>query len=128
MSAKTITPEDTCSHFIGSGALQWSWWEVKKSHGIDQLNSPDDWFVDLVELEDAVDEQYGVEVRIDHKVIMRAVNKLTRTGKDNRPEFMNADVLRECSKFIKDPDDADFDADAADQVLQYIAFGKVVYG
>jgi hypothetical protein len=123
-----VSPQATSDHFIGSGALEYSWWEVGASHGIAQLDSPDDWYVDLIEVEDADNEEYGVTVRVDHKEVLKAVNKLARTAKDNRPEHMNPDVLRECSKFIKDPDDADFDADAADQVLQYIAFGKVIYG
>ena len=125
-----LTPQDTHAHIIGSGALSYSWWYIKESHHGEGLHAPDDWYV--VVLEDDPDdgddgEPGGDPIRFDHKALSKAVNTLARTGADHRPLYMTLGVLRECRELIKDPQNADLDADMADQVLQYVAFGKVVY-
>ncbi|MCI2423054.1 hypothetical protein MOQ72_37120 [Saccharopolyspora sp. K220] len=122
MKMYEVSPQDTASHFIGSGALDYSWWGIMSAYGIAQLDVPDDWYVVLVD-----EDEPGEAVRVDHTVILKAVNTLARTAKGNCPEYMRQSVLRECGVFIKDPEGADFDADMADQVLQYIVFGKVIY-
>lgn len=121
-----VTPQDTADTFIGSGALSYSWWRVCNAEGIAQLDSPDDWFVVLVD-EDGSDEP-GTPVRVDHAVIMQAVQRLARAAPEDQPGQVRDDVVVECRVFLADPQDADFDADSADQVLQYIAFGSVIYG
>lgn len=116
----TITAQDTYDHFVGSGALAYPWWTEGESHGCGESSAPEDWFVELT-----LDE-FGTK-RIDHKALKSTINKLARTAKDNRPEFMNPAVLRECSRMLKDPADVDFDSDMADQVLQFIFAKHVVF-
>ncbi|HVV11598.1 hypothetical protein [Amycolatopsis sp.] len=124
----TITPQDTCDHFIGSGALSYSWWRVSRSHGTDTVDAPDDWSVTVREYDPDMDTVGDKAIVFDHKALSRAVNTLARTAKDKRPEYLGEHVLRECRTFVADPENADFDAAMADEVLQYIAFGKVIYG
>lgn len=122
-----ITPQDTYDTFIGSGALAFPWWNVPGGEGLGHLDAPADWAVPLNEWDMDEDQPGVASVTLNHQVVKRAVNRLARMAKDKRPEFMHLSVLRECSRFIKDPSEADFDAGMADQVLQYIVFGKVIY-
>jgi hypothetical protein len=121
-----VSPQDTVDAFIGSGALSYSWWRVGDFYGTNELTSPEDWYLVLTEVGD--DGEPGESVRVDHTTVMRAVNKLARTALADRPRYMAETVIRECRNLISDPDDADFDADSADQVLQFMMFGEVVYG
>lgn len=124
-----ITPTDTHDTFMGSGALSYPWWRITETTGkAFELDPADDWAVTVREYDPDHDKEGDKLTTFDHKTLNKAVNTLARTGKDKKPEGMNPDVLSECRTFIADPNDADFDADAADQVMQYAAFGKVIYG
>ncbi|WP_439377852.1 hypothetical protein [Amycolatopsis lexingtonensis] len=121
-----FTARDTNTHFVGSGALGWEWWQVLRETGNALgVEVADDWSLTI---RDVGDGEEGEEFVLDHKALSRAVNTLARTALDKRPEYMSEQTIRECRAFISDPDEADFDADTADQVIQYVAFGKVVYG
>jgi hypothetical protein len=124
-----ITPQDTNIHFVGSGALSYEWWSVVADTG-DALGADpaDDWSVTLQESQEDPEEEPPPAFQLDHKALSKAVNTLARLAKDKRPEFMSEETVRQCREFIKDPDDADFDADTADQVIQYALLGKIVYG
>jgi hypothetical protein len=122
-----ITPTDTHDTFMGSGALSYAWWLITETTGSD-LDPADDWTVTVREYDPDHDKEGDKLTTFDHKALTEAVNTLARTAEDKKPKGMHPAVLRECRTFIADPEDADFDADAADQVMQYVAFGEVVYG
>lgn len=125
----TITPHDTNMHFMGSGALSYEWWHVTETVGDAFEQYPaENWSITVREY-DPDHGTFGEQLTtFDHKTLMRAINTLARTASDNIPRGMSDNVLRECRTFIADHEDADFDADSADQVLQFIAFGEVTYG
>lgn len=117
-----VTPDDTASHFIGSGALSWEWWQIVSMEGIDFIDTcADDWRVFVTV------EEYGA-FEFNHQVLTRAIRKIAaKEGKNI--EFLPERVRKECHKFVfGNLDDVDFDAGDADCVMQVAVFGKVVFG
>ncbi len=111
------TSEDTYTHFLGSGALDYSWWGVDEWHG----DEKSDWFVRLIERDDD-SEPVGLFL-LTHKKLMDAVRTIAR-----RPvPYAEGETRRQCRAFLKDVDDADFDAATADNVIQVALFGEVRY-
>lgn len=119
-----ITSDDTASIFIGSGALNYGWYNVIEFSGIDYVDkSEDDWRV-VVTVPDYDDEKHT----IDHAILMRAVRRIARKEGRDIPH-LSPDVRYECLSLVFGrADDVDFDADFADQVIQVALFGKIVFG
>lgn len=125
MTTGKITPQDTYSIFIGSGALTYPWYEMiafnNMSEDIDPL---DDWSVTFA-LPREFEENEGVRYELNHAGIMKAVHQIVRgKAKGVHP---NGLVRKECRTLLKDVEDCDFDADLADCVLQVVAFNEVIY-
>lgn len=126
-----ITGADTWIHFLGSGALSYFWYDVKRHTGAET----DAWCLYFTDGEEPDDTRVYV---IDHAAVMVAVRNLARaypdhwdcTGADasDLPFGASLETMRQCALFLADPEYADFDADTADQVMQVCAFGSVVYG
>lgn len=124
---QTITPDDTASIFVGSGALDYPWYQDVEMTGIDFVDqSAADWSVSLVH----VDPDHGTEVAsvtINHQTIMKAVRDII-AGKA-KGVSTTGETTRQCKALIfKGPDETDFDACSADNVIQVAAFGESIYG
>lgn len=133
MAFPVATPQDTEMHFIGSGALgEYSWWfNLSLSYPIVGRVSgedvPDDWSIKGEFGED--DEPQGFI--LDHKSILRAIRAIAKLDpnaewKDRR--YVGDLTIAECRTWIfKGPDECDFDAAMADEVMQYAVCQSVVY-
>jgi len=120
----------TASIVVGCGAIGWCpWWSgyeqnwtVADEH---DYQAPDGWIVHL-EHTDPDDPDAVPEVKvITHEKIMRAVRLIT----DPDSGVGNGVQLRDkCYELLSSPEDADFDAEDADAVLQIVAFGEGIYG
>lgn len=132
---KPASPQDTFDHVFGSGALSYEWW-LRADYHIDERGkqSADDWAVDVT-----ADNGNGgtVTVMVDHKLIMKTARyvldnkgKLSPArpnGTQTYPAWSKA-LERECQRLVLSADDADFDADIADELLQLAVLGEVVFG
>lgn len=122
-----ITPQQTADHFLGSGALSYDWWATDKWHvyPVGSIDAYDDWHVTLG---DGYEADTPAKT-VTHQIMLNGVRKIARSSAAVRDGVgIQMSTQRECRTFLRDPDDADFDADLADQVLQYIVFGEVIYG
>jgi hypothetical protein len=122
------TPEDTDVIFLGSGALTYAWY-----FSVAQEREPGGpegaWVLKFRDgAEDEAHPERGTEYRLTHADVMKAVRKITGKGGQAAAKVSD-ECARECRTLIfNGPEDVDFDADTADQVLQVAAFGEVVYG
>jgi hypothetical protein len=119
-----VTPEQTDTIFLGSGADSYSWYW-------DATVRTDDTGWTFTFRDGAEDEEHpeqGKAYTLTHKDVMRAARKIVAKGGQQTAKVSD-ECVRECRTLVfKDPEDCDFDADTADQVLQVAAFGAVVYG
>lgn len=115
----------TFDTFIGSGALSYPWWQVDESPS-DWINVEPGWRVILSEVDPEEGETTGETIVVTHKGIIEAIHDIV--GAPEVPKYMNLAALDECEAFLEDHEEADFDSDLADQVLQYMMFGEIVYG
>lgn len=131
-----ITGADTWTHFIGSGALSYSWYNVQSCTEYATVEAmPGNWLLAFTDGEEPDDDRVYV---IDHAAVMVAVRSLARAypdhwdcaGADSSDLPFGAchETMRQCALFLADPEYADFDAGTADEVLQVAAFGKAIYG
>jgi hypothetical protein len=123
MSLTKATPQDTYDHMFGSGALSYSWWRGTKTTGVDGATrrASDDWSI-KVTCEDGNDGE--ITVTVDHATVLRAARKVI----DSPPKYGSSALVQECKHLIFDNDETDFDANSADELLQYICLGEVVFG
>lgn len=130
----SASPQDTFDHIFGSGAESYSWymgqyealWGVPRDGG----NVTDTW-VARISMEHPTSHRRGASVTafINYERIMKtAVELVGNFLLGSRVEYMSEEVVRQCANMIFNPDAMDFDADSADQLLQYMVLGKVVYG
>jgi hypothetical protein len=118
---KTATFTDTFDHMLGSGALQFSWWRGCKVTGAPNGEPTEAWSAELT-AEDGAREHTAT---INHAAVMRAARAIM-AGKGG--EYVSDATKRECKALVFDADDCDFDAATADEVLQVIVLGEVVFG
>jgi hypothetical protein len=127
---KTATSKDTADMIMGSGFDQFSWWRgVDRWHVWDDNTEPfADWYACLL-AEDTEDEDRDVRVDINHRIVMRAARKIASMGADEMErKYISNACQRECRHLVFNPDECDFDAATADELVQYIAYGRVVCG
>jgi len=133
---KTATPTDTCDLIMGSGATTYSWYEdIRDSHLYENERTVfDDWHCTLI-MEDPEGDGH-LPVTVNHKEVLKwarhvIANKGKRLlyGKQGKTRRAWSTTLEsECTNLIFDVDECDFDADSADELLQLIAYGEVIYG
>jgi hypothetical protein len=125
----TITPDDTATIFIDSGALEeYPWYVELESHGVGDAgtNTDDDWTVTFTPY-DPISDEKSERVTLNHAKIMTAVRTIARG--DAKGLNPNGPVRKECQTLLfKGPDQTDFDAPMADCVLQFATYGDVIYG
>lgn len=129
---KTATPQDTYDHLFCSGALQYDWWYSAGYLGVSTGELSPEWSVELT-----ADNGDGGEttVTVNHKLVMKTAKEvlankgkaLTLPSGTSYPAW-SLELERNCSALVFDADDADFDADSADELLQLIVLGEVVFG
>jgi len=112
--------------FFGADATSYAWWDVADAHGAFEMDEPNDWWVDLVIMGDADYGEVMGRKTVSHGVLMATIADIAENGSEIRG--LAPDVQQECAAFLDDPDDTDFDADMADQVLQHAVLGEVVFG
>ncbi|MGJ3559657.1 hypothetical protein ACR6C2_16935 [Streptomyces sp. INA 01156] len=64
------------------------------------------------------------KVLVTHSMILSAMRKLAKGD----VKYSSLSVVDACRDFLNDPEDADFDAGTADEVMQMVTLGEVVYG
>lgn len=116
------TPQDTYDHTFGTGATLCEWWHDARTAGVaDDGTVTDDWSGRVT-----CDTGSGGEITltVTHEVIMRAARQITRT----HPAYVAQATAAECRNLLWHADDADFDADSGDQLLQVAVLGEIVFG
>lgn len=116
------TPQDSYDHTFGTGATGYEWWHQARPAGVaDDGTVRDDWQVRVT-----CDTGNGGEITltVTHEVIMRAAAAITRT----HPAYVGQATVRQCRNLLWHADDADFDADSGDQLLQVAVLGEIVFG
>lgn len=122
------TPQDTEIHFIGSGALAYSWWnDIDFNYGWGDVI--DNW--SIIGIVDDGETEDGKAFRFTHRSINKAIAEIADLNALDEPElrkYVSERVIIECRSWLFDgPDDCDFDAAMADEVLQYATMGIVIY-
>ncbi len=119
---RTATPQDTYDHVFGSGALSYHWWLDTKTTGVDgeTFKAADDWSVEVT-AENGNDGEKTVTV--DHKAIMRAANKVI----EDPPKYASGSLSDQCKRLVFNADTADLDAAVADELLQVVVLGELVF-
>lgn len=124
MSAmNTATPQDTFDHMLGSGAFGWDWWLKVETTGIkaNGYDAEDNWTATIT----AEDGDGGqVTKTIDHKAVLAAARAVLA----NPPRHASTLLTRECSHLLFNNDETDFDAPLADELLQFMVLGEIVFG
>lgn len=117
-----ITHADTYTHFVGSGALSYPWYTQVRM-------TPDDWTLPDSAYQDWclewTDPESGQRHRVAHQDILRAVH---RFAGDRPPAHATRAAVRECRNLLRRPDEVDFDAASADEVIQVAGLAEIVYG
>jgi hypothetical protein len=131
VKVKRATPQETFDHMLGAGALSYSWWcdvHAVRGQGVDGLVT-DDWEY-LLTCETGKDDDSVKTATINHNVIMEAAKKavLADLGVGEGTQFMSKACVRNCAALLYFPDDADFDANSSDELLQSIVLGQIVFG
>jgi hypothetical protein len=120
------TQQDTETHIFGSGCLSYSWYiNASRSFEYPEMfpyDAPDGWSWSL-SAENPEEGPATVSKVINHDRVIDAMRAIADHGLGKT----NQDCVVQCGRFLTDPEDADFDADTADQVLQVVLFGEVVY-
>lgn len=130
-TTRRITPQDTADIFLGSGALSWDWYENSTVEWYaDPLSGQQQWRLRFTEMIDEPATAPGAQHILTHEDVMNAVHTINRAGLSDRVNHISDDCIRECENLLSDgwPDATDFDANSADEVIQYAAFGEIVYG
>jgi hypothetical protein len=123
MPIKTASPQDTYDHMFGSGATSYSWWLGTKTTGVDMTawKAGDDWSVEVT-ADDGNDGE--TTVTVDHAAVLKAARQVIKA----QPQYSSDALLRECKHLIFDNDETDFDANSADELLQVIVLGQIIFG
>ncbi|MFJ8699478.1 hypothetical protein [Streptomyces ardesiacus] len=116
-----ITQQDTYDHIFGSGFDMYGWWGIIRPEWDQREPAPHGWSV-LVSVETG--DHVWRDILVTHSVILSAMRKLA-TGD---VKYATDSVAEACRDFLNDPEDADFDAGTADEVMQMATLGEVVYG
>lgn len=127
MTAQTKpTPQQTAGVFFGSGATSYPWWEITEAYGAFEMDEPDDWSVVMIALGDGTEPggELVAQKTVTHDTIVLALNKIRRQGSDLG---VSTTAWQEAGIFLEDPDEADFDANSADEVLQVAVIGRVMF-
>ena len=117
MTIKSATYHDTFNIVIGSGSLDYEWW-----HEVEVWNAYTDiWAVKLTGENCEGDE---IDVIINHDLVMKTARAIIKTA----PKYASNALVRECQNLLFDSDKVDFDANSADELLQVMVMGEIIFG
>jgi hypothetical protein len=116
------TEQDTYDHIFGSGFDTYSWWGQVRTSWDMRNPAPDGWTA-YVPVEDGDTGEWRTAM-VTHSLILGAMEKLA----EGDVKYATDSVARECREFLKGPEDADFDAGTADEVMQMVTLGEIIYG
>jgi len=125
---KTATPQDTCDHMMGAGALSFSWWRYATVAGVGAAGDVlgDGWTA-TVRCEDPDDGRKSVTRQFGHADVIKAARKVVKAGRPGIPGTTR-EMFDQCKHLVFSADYADFDACTSDELLQVIVLGKVAFG
>lgn len=115
------TQQDTALHFFGASADTYSWWRGMEGSWDFRNDAPHGWSM-TVKISNP-DGPGTLTKIVTHSMLMGAVRQIA----DGRVKA-SEECRDNCVLFLEDPEDADFDAGTADEVLQTAVLGKIVYG
>ncbi|MFF3416803.1 hypothetical protein ACFYW9_19200 [Streptomyces sp. NPDC002698] len=117
----TPTQQDTYDHIFGSSFDIHSWWGPVRPDWDRREDAPHGWHVMVPVLDGDSDWR---NVMVTHSMILGAMGRLA----EGDVKYATDSVELECREFLKDPENADFDAATADEVMQMVTLGEIVYG
>jgi hypothetical protein len=137
-----MKPADSESHIFGSGLDGYPWWRGMERIGWKvpeefPFDAPDDWVWRVtVDVDHEADDHGRVTtVDVDHEKVMGVFRRVGAAGIDPQQgdSFMHGvsrSTVKQCGLAVIDPDNdhLGFDAASADEVLQLVVFGAVLYG
>jgi hypothetical protein len=115
------TQQDTYDHIFGSSFDIYDWWGPVRPDWDQRKEAPHGWSV-LVPVRDGETNGWR-KVLVTHSVILGAMRKVAKGD----VKYTSPAAIEACKDFLKDPDDADFDANTADEVMQIATLGELVY-
>ena len=120
---KTASYQDTFDHMLGAGALGYEWWHAVDTTGVEPngYDATPEWSAKIT-----ADNGDGGEVTttINHKAVLKAARQVMASP----PKYASDALVRECRHLIFDADETDFDACSADELLQFMVLGEIVFG
>lgn len=121
---KTATPQDTWDHTFGACGTMFSWWLDEKHSGVSASGDVQPgWTVELT-IEDG-ETGDPVTKTVDHATVLKFARKIASR---EITKFVGQRTVRECQNLVFRADEADFDSALADELLQVVMLGEVVYG
>lgn len=129
---RSPTQKDVFEHLFGSGATVYSWYRetiYKNKAAKDAWGSGLDVNIDgwefVMNMENP--EAGGVlPITFNHDMLMNALKTIADLSIPIK--FMPSATRREVQVLLSEPDHADFDANDADCVLQFAAYGRIHFG
>ncbi|MFF8629700.1 hypothetical protein [Streptomyces werraensis] len=117
-----ITQQDTYDHIFGSSFDIYNWWGQIRPEWDQREPAPHGWSV-VVPFEHGDTGEWR-KALVTHSMILSAMRRLAKGD----VKYASDSVAEACRDFLADPEDADFDAATADEVMQIVTLGEVVYG
>lgn len=125
-----VTQREVFDHVFGSGALDYPWYgSVRYQNDLAETawktsEECDGWEF-VIAMEDPNTGEFESRL-FNHSVLLQALH---RAADQSRPvRYLERMTSREAQVLLEEPEHADLDASAADEILQIAAFGEVVYG
>lgn len=115
-----VTAEFTDDAFLGSGALDYSWYQQI----IIDEETDTNWTLTFSDLDSEPVKGEQARYTVTHKTVLEAVAMIATEQKDASEDCRDNCQLMIDGLLVE----VDFDSDTADQVLQVAAFGEIIYG
>lgn len=125
-----FTREDVYDMILGSGALSYPWYGNHKI--VAPAHGENPWLV-VLNMEDLKDPDGDfIQVKVTYPaIIAAAIRLIDDTGLSNWGTSAKLGATRQARRqaelLYEEDEDVDFDATTADEVLQVIAYGRVVF-
>ncbi|MFD8088990.1 hypothetical protein [Streptomyces malaysiensis] len=121
---ENITPQQTFDAIVVSKFNQWEWWGHHSIPWDTAEGTPDYWNFVMPVLDPVVDVMH--RMLVTHNILIGAMRRIA-DGRVQR--YVSWDTYEACMRFLNDgPEDAEFDENSADQVMQVATLGEVAFG
>jgi hypothetical protein len=115
------TEQDTFDHIFGTGFDTYSWWGQVRTDWDMRNAAPDGWTA-YVPVEDGDTGEWKT-VLVTHSLILGAMQKIAAGD----VKYTSLSAIEASRDFLKDPELSDFDANTADEVMQLVTLGELIY-